>query len=235
MAVITSISVLFASLVSLTISNLHARQVETHKSLVVEVHHMRQLLTLLESPTARAVFDPERLGKAMQLVKQHKEVLFSSRYSTYYERKNNAHPYIESVLPKLMKWTNEETLWQERKKKTKKRNPDDPSIWSSDSTETIGMILAQIQLVVHRIMSERGKRWTALQTAPFPSVHYYTLTLLALSIVVSFLVATAQAEAIFLRGMPVRVLWSVLITSFAALGCVCFDLAKPFGGAYHVL
>lgn len=74
----------------------------------------------------------------------------------------------------------------------------------------------------------------ALQTATFPTVHYQTLALLAASIVISFLVATAQAESIFLRGMPVRVLWSVLITSFTALGVVCFDLAKPFGGAYHV-
>ena len=75
----------------------------------------------------------------------------------------------------------------------------------------------------------------ALQTVPFPVVHYLTLALLALSIVVSFLVATAQAEFIFLRGLPVRVLWSVLITSFTALGIVIFDLAKPFGGAYHIV
>jgi hypothetical protein len=32
----------------------------------------------------------------------------------------------------------------------------------------------------------------------------------------------------------VRILWSLLTTSFLALGLVCFDLAQPFGGAYHI-
>jgi Protein of unknown function (DUF4239) len=199
--------------------------------LVVEVHHLRQLIALLESPTVAAVIDPDRLALAMHLVKKHKDVLFSLRYSTYSERKSNAHPYIESVLPLLLQWSNEQALWQEMKKQ--ERRPSYNAV--AQYPETAGIIISQVQVTLHRIMSERGKRWTALQTAPFPKVHYQTLTLLALSIVVSFLVATAQAESIFLRGMPVRVLWSVLLTSFTALGCVCFDLAKPFGGAYHVL
>lgn len=194
------------------------------------MHHLRQLLTLLESPAAVASIDPERLQQAWLLANQHREVLFSSRYTTHSERKDNAHAYIESVLPALFQWTNEQELWH-RVSKRKRRPPDQFPY----SPATAQMIVTQIQQIVHRLMSERGKRWMALQTAPFPKVHYQTLTLLAMSIVISFLVATAQAEFIFLRGMPVRVLWTVLITSFTALGVVCFDLAKPFGGAYHVL
>jgi Protein of unknown function (DUF4239) len=231
--VITSISVLFASLVSLTISNLHERQVDIHKSLVVEVHHLRQLLSLLESPAAAASFDGERLREALVLLKQHKDVLFSARYSTPIERKD-AHSYIESVLPALLRWSNEQELWHQLTEGGSNRRQQPPTTFQYSSS-TAQMIVSQVQLLVHRLMSERGKRWMALQTAPFPMVHYLTLALLASSIVISFLVATAQAEFIFLRGMPVRVLWSVLITSFTALGVVCFDLAKPFGGAYHVL
>lgn len=211
------------------------RQVDTHKSLVVEVHNVRRLQSLLESPAARVSFDEERLREALLLLKQHKDVLFSVRYTTHAERKNDAHAYIESVLPALLLWSNEQELWHQRSLRTGRTQEPPPLAHFQYSPHTAHMLVSQVQLLVHRLMHERGKRWMALQTAPFPTVHYLTLALLALSIVISFLVATAQAEFIFLRGMPVRVLWSVLITSFSALGVVCFDLARPFGGAYHIL
>lgn len=145
--VITSISVLFASLVSLTISNLHSRQVDTHKALVVEVHHLRQLLTLLESPAAVASFGETSLQRALLLARQHREVLFSPRYTTSAERKNNAHAYIESCLPALFQWTNEQELWREQSRR--QQTPSCPA--------TAQMLTSQIQQNVHRLMSERGK------------------------------------------------------------------------------
>jgi len=223
--VITSISVLFASLVGLTISNFHGRQVDVHRSMICEVHNLRALQALLDSPAAALSFGAEQLQEAKRLVQQHADTLFSPKFSTAAERKN-AHEYIESSLPALIQWRNEQALH---------RMEQANNLPKGFCPATALAIEDQLQTRVQNLMNERGKRWMALQTVPFPMVHYLTLTLLALSIVVSFLVATAQAEFIFLHGMPVRVLWSVLITSFTALGVVCFDLSRPFRGAYHII
>jgi len=235
--VITSISVLFASLVGLTISNFHQRQIDVHRSMVAEVHNLRALQSLLGSPAASASFPAEQLQRARALVQQHSDTLFSPKYSTAAERKN-AHAYIEAGIPALVLWCNDQVLHRQRMDEggdddnslRQRRDQNEPLYRTAATAEAIE---AQVRTLAQNLMNERGRRWMALQTAPFPMVHFLTLTLLALSIVVSFLVATAQAEFIFLRGLPVRLLWSVLITSFTALGVVVFDLARPFRGAYH--
>jgi hypothetical protein len=95
--------------------------------------------------------------------------------------------------------------------------------------------LSQLQSLTHRVLQERSNRWLAMRALQFPTVHYVTLSLLALSIGVAFLVATDGAEFIFLHGLPVRILWSLLVTSFTALAVLCYDLSRPFGGAYRVV
>lgn len=230
---ITSISVLFASLVGLTISNFHKRQIDVHRSIVAEVHNFRALQSLLESPAAVLSFGSEQLEIAKALVQQHADTLFSPKYSTAAERRN-AHECIESCLPALIQWRNEQALHRMERQQQQQRGRGRDNKKQNFCSATAQSIEAQLEMRVENLMKERGRRWMALQTGPFPMVHYLTLTLLALSIVVSFLVATAQAEFIFVTGLPVRVLWSVLITSFTALGVVCFDLARPFRGAYHI-
>lgn len=207
--VITSISVLFASLVGLTVSNLHSRQVDIHKSLIMEVHYLRELQQLVHHSLQHHPDQP----RIEACVEEHIQLLLSRRYATVKNSSSSsrrtddnntdtaddccAHTYIESSLPALL-------------------------------------FYPELASLARNIMHQRAERWMALQTAPFPMAHYATLTVLALSIVISFLVATAQAEFIFLTGLPVRLLWSVLMTSFTALGVVCLDLAQPFDGFYHI-
>jgi len=95
-------------------------------------------------------------------------------------------------------------------------------------------LISRVQRCVDQILKQRSYRWLALRALHFPPIHYITLALLATGIAISFLVATDEAEFIFLRGLPVRILWTVLCTSFCALATLCFDLSRPFGGAYRV-
>jgi Protein of unknown function (DUF4239) len=234
--VITSVSLLFASLIGLTISHHHARQVDIHKTLILEVHKLRGLLSLLNSAAAAAAFPPERLLVAQDLVQQHTNTLFSAKFSSSTEREH-AHSYIESCLPALLDWCiADELFWTQQHHHSNDRRIKFHRDRSSSAAFplTSERILLLVYELTQGLLDERGKRWMALQTVPFPAVHYLTLGVLAFSIMIAFLVATAQAEFIFLHGLPVRVLWSVLITSFTALGVVCYDLASPFGGAYHV-
>ena len=93
-AVITSVSLLFASLVGLTISNLHARQVEIHKTLILEVHYLRILQHYLP-----------RLPAAMntlvqQCLSQHTALLLSRPYAN--RTPGDPHTYIASSLLPLI-------------------------------------------------------------------------------------------------------------------------------------
>jgi hypothetical protein len=213
--VITSISVLFATLVSVTISNLHSRQVDIRKSFLLEVQNIRRLQQLLETtPAVR-----KRAPLAKDYLRQHSDNLVrESRgdLTTGFGGDGDPHLFIESTLPALLSWSH--------------------LAISKLSTEARDSqyVLMQIQDMTYSLLQERARRWLALEAMHFPAVHYLTLSLLALSIGISFLVATDQAGFIFLYGLPVKILWSVLAGSFAALGVLCFDLSRPFGGAYQV-
>ena len=128
------------------------------------------------------------------------------------------HLFIESSLPALLTWTN--VAFNKLSLKAR--------------TGGTGRSLEKIQDMTYQLLIERSNRWLALEAMHFPAVHYLTLSTLALSIGISFLVATDQAGFIFLQGLPVKILWTVLAGSLAALGVLCYDLSRPFGGAYHV-
>ena len=181
--VITSISVLFASLVSTTIANLHERQVTIQQSLIREVHRQRLLKTLLNSSFAKACLSSTQQGQASALVQQHSGVLFSDKYSKAAER-TDAHLYIESSLLELLQWCHSLRTSQALITRT-----------SHHSVSPISLI-SEVESLSINIMEERANRWMALAAVHFPTAHYLTLTLLAVSIVISFLVATAQAEVL---------------------------------------
>jgi hypothetical protein len=216
--VITSISVLFATLVSLTISNLYSRQIDIRKSFLLEVQNIRRLQQLLETtPAVR-----KRAPPAKEYLRQHSDNLLRESRGDLTtaggggDGDGDPHIFIESTLPALLSWSH--------------------LAISKLSTEARDSqyVLMQIQDMTYSLLQERARRWLALEAMHFPAAHYLTLSLLALSIGISFLVATDQAGFIFLYGLPVKILWSVLAGSFAALGVLCFDLSQPFGGAYHV-
>jgi len=213
--VITSVSVLFATLVSMTVSNLHNRQVEIRRSLVSEVRATRQLQHMLSSPAANSCLAADLRIEALSYVDRHGQNLLSESQSE--DRHEDSCVYIASCLLSLLDWYNQLCCTKEYSK-------------------SIGMqsILSQVQTLTNRILEERSNRWLAMSAMHFPTVHYFTLFVLATSIGIAFLVATDEAEFIFLRGLPVRILWTVLISSFSALGVVCYDLANAFAGAYHV-
>jgi hypothetical protein len=96
----------------------------------------------------------------------------------------------------------------------------------------VNPLLAMAHDTVTRIQHARCDRWMSLRTK-FPAMHYVTLSLLALAICISFLVATDQSLIIF-ESLQVRILWTILIGSFMSLAVVCYDLSSPFVGAYQV-
>lgn len=235
--VITSISVLFASLVSTTISTLHARQVTIQKSLTWEVHQLRLLKSLVVSRVAQVCLSDSQQNMAQSLVQKYSDTLFSDKYSTPAER-SDPHLYMESVLPDILEWCDSVMAEFYDITPSSRQSLLFGYQLSRHTPISPESLIHEIQDLTHGILQERANRWLALLAIHFPKEHYFTLTFLATSICVSFLVATAQAGVLFReRGggiLSVRILWSVLITTFSALAVLCYDLSTPFFGAYLV-
>ena len=81
-----------------------------------------------------------------------------------------------------------------------------------------------------RLRNERSIRISALQST-YPMLHYVILALLAGSICTVFLMETNQDLLLFLSAIQLRVLWSMLIGTFSALGVVNYDMIDPFSGS----
>jgi hypothetical protein len=217
--VVTSISVLFATLISVTVSSLHSRQQDVQVSLINEIQALRQLQALLSSPLHHNFLSAAERHVADEQV-DLLGVCVSTEARTTQRRphKTNHHEYIDSQSAQLLTFCDEIELSY----LVKPRGRHDPR-----------MLLGRIRETVASVRTERKNRWVAV-TSQFPAVHYFTLGLLVVSILLSFLVTTDEAEFIFLKGLQVRILWSVLVTCFSSLAVVCGDLADVYSGNYAV-
>ena len=219
--VVTSISVLFATLMSVTISTLHSRQQDVQVSLINEIEALRNLQTLVSSPLYyRYLTEEEKLTMAERMEVLRNVVTEESVSEHSRPQKHlNPHEYIELQSDYLLVACDQiELHWLANPKRRENPNP----------------LLTKIRELVQYVRTERKNRWIAVTSMHFPIAHYLTLGLLVVSILIAFLVATDEADFLFLQGLQVRVLWSVLVTCFSSLAVVCADLADAYSGAYAV-
>ncbi|GKY97609.1 hypothetical protein MPSEU_000719300 [Mayamaea pseudoterrestris] len=216
--VITSISVLFGTLVSVTVATLHSRQFDIQKSLIIEMQTLRQLQFLLNSKSVSTVLESTVRLWAIGCVSQHSRQFLLDHYDNDTERSDtDPHARIESNLITLLNGCN------------------DLLLSDKDFDARMRLVISATRDLALKLIKQRTNRWLALKALKFPAVHYMTLSLLALGISISFLVATDEADFIFLHGLPVKILWTILMSSFAALAVVLNDLTRPFGGSYRVV
>jgi hypothetical protein len=245
--VITSVSILFATLSSMTISSLYERQIVIRKCYALELRSLRLLHMGIQAiPSELEV--ARRMGE--DLLVQYTQQLFQEsrggggsgptrNNDLYYEKETvvEEQGFLrdssgDGHLMALLNWSNDLLLPQ--------RPPDSSSNSSSNNKSTKkthpsppppAAIVGQIQSVLSTLLSQRHLRSLALSTV-FPIVHWLTLTFLAAAIGISFLVATDQQDFIFLHGFPIRILWGVLMGSFTSLAILCYDLYSIYDGAY---
>jgi hypothetical protein len=198
--VITSISVLFATLISTTVSALHERQMQIRNLFTKQIDELRLLQVILMQV-------PETLS---QEAKQH-----THEYAERLVRDQRGEQISQALDGSLRELF---LLLQK-------------SMTTTGKGSTSPLLIMAYDTVI-RIQHARCNRWMSLQTK-FPAMHYVTLSLLAMAICISFLVATDQSLLIF-ESLQVRILWTILIGSFTSLAVVCYDLSSPFIGAYQV-
>jgi hypothetical protein len=252
--VVPSLALLFATLVNNTINTLRQRQLQIRTSLNTEANDLRVLAIILDSL-------PIELNK----VKNHlREYLIQYASRVIAESKPGLsidhHMYIGSMDMELNGFLR---MWNglsmgsygtmfidtmlPASNYTVDQNKFDTyqhqlSI-TSDQRRNIApflspYIFSETYDALTRLRKERSIRVSALQST-YPFLHYVILALLAASICTVFLMETNQDLLLFLSAIQLRVLWSMLIGTFTALGVVNYDLVDPFRGSceysMHVL
>lgn len=243
--VVTSISVLFATLISVTISTLHSRQQDVQLSLINEVEALQSLETTLGSPVyATCTTDMEKLALASSVEELRTAITTeSTQQDARPQRQSDPHEYIALQSDQL--WNlcdcmeaDYVALMSSSQSSPRHRNRGGKQQQQLLVVESLRSdprpLLDKIRTLIKAVRSERKARWIAVTSMHFPMAHYLTLSLLVVSILIAFLVTTDEADFIFLQGLQVRILWSVLVTCFSSLAVVCVDLSDAFSGAYAV-
>lgn len=89
--------------------------------------------------------------------------------------------------------------------------------------------VSSAQTALVNLNTLRSDRLASLLSG-FPVVHWMILALLSSSIVLLFLIDSNQDVLQYLNSLQLRLLFAILLATFAATGLLCLDLADPFRG-----
>lgn len=209
--VLPAIAILFATLISNTVTTLRQRQQDIRTTLNIEAGEIRVLQAMVDS------FPPE--GDA-----QDKCRAYLIQYVTR---------IIEESRPNVEMNTLEFTGSMDSEMNGFLAELNSLSSDSVNGVSPSPQILSESYGAVTRLNAERSTRISALQTT-YPVLHYSILTALALSICVAFLMESNQELLIFLNAIQLKILWTMLIGTFSALAVVCYDLNDAFRGSYQI-
>mmetsp|Transcript_19700 Transcript_19700/g.29229 ORF Transcript_19700/g.29229 Transcript_19700/m.29229 type:complete len:418 (-) Transcript_19700:39-1292(-) len=202
--VISSIAILFGTLISETITTLRQRQQDIRTAIHQEAGELRVLQAMVDSfpnqnhqQRARSYliqYCSRLISECQPGVQEHNEKMVDSEMSGFLYQLNemNAH-----------------------------------------CPQTSDALLAECYMAVSRLNSERSQRISSIQST-FPKLHFAILTVLALTICFAYLLETNQDINIFLNAVKLRLLWAMLVGVFSALAVVCYDLGDPFSGNYQI-
>jgi hypothetical protein len=202
--VLSSIGLLFATLVATTIGNLYNRQTQLRSSFIRELEDLRRLGFLLESlPNPyRRQGQAELKSYCDYLLNAIKEGTFSAE--TYRQNELTVNG-VFLLLNEIAK-----------------------SAETNDSVVVPGAVLSEAYELVRRLGDHRTTR-RALLESEFPPLHYFNLICLGSSICLIFLIETDGDLIFFLAGFQLRILWSMLIGTFAMIDEVVQVAQVPAG------
>lgn len=207
--VVSTISLLFAIQIGLTISKLWQRKNDIQLCITLEASKLMMLRNLLlDFPSTNATKE-----KCTFYLLQYTSRLISECHET-----------VNIGLPDISTTDSELIGCMEELNKAASASP---------SSGYCTLLLDQSMAAVDSLGQSRSRRISALQST-FPLLHYVLLGTLAMSICFAFLMETDQDILVFLNAIQLRLLWTMLVATFSALGLVCYDLGHPFRGFYQI-
>ncbi|KAL9187986.1 hypothetical protein ACHAXT_006364 [Thalassiosira profunda] len=247
--VVPSIALLFATMTANTINTLRQRQQQIRTSLNTEANDLRMLATMVDSLPSELRDVKNHLRE--YLIQYASRVIAESRpgltvvaeFIGSMDSETNGFlgvwnklsmstygtMYVDTMLPASSNYTVGQSYFDPYQRQLRltqnERQHVAPFLSPYIFTETYDALT--------RLRHERSVRLSALQST-YPPLHYVILTLLGGSICMVFLMETNQDLLLFLSAIQLRILWSMLIGTFSALGVVNYDMRDPFRGNYNV-
>jgi len=225
--VVPSVSILFATLVSSTVTTLRTRQLDIRTSLNKEANNIRMLQSMIDS----FPIEEDEVTSPVP----------SSPTLSEYQDKCRAYltQYVVRLIAESQDGVNINTLEytgsvdSEMNALTVLLNELSHKSHSAQLMQSSPSLLSEAYNAVSKLNEDRSIRISALQST-FPPLHYLLIALLGSAIMLTFLIESAEAPNLFLNEVQLQLLWTILIGTFSALGTVLYDLSDPFRGSYQI-
>ena len=217
------ISILFGTLVSMTIGNLYQRQATMSRTLA----DMLDAIRLAELHAEW--FPPHHRQQAEDLLDSFSYAVFAQA-----EQGVMAPETLRERLELGQFVTLLHTMSREEQKQQQQQQQQQLKPLSSPSYDPVpGPVLVEAYNTINRIIQLRCNLISTYEMR-LPIWHYGNLTILALAICTTFLVLTDKTALQFLGGFQLRLCWSMLVGTFAMLAVVIYDLNTPLSGVFQV-
>jgi len=220
--VVPSISILFATLISNTVATLRQRQLDVRTTLNTEAGDIRALVSMVDSFPLPSFSDYQDRCRSYLL--QYTTRIIAESQSGVKINSLDFTGSLDSEMNGFLSQLNEMNSFEYEEQDCHIGAPA-TNIPPHISNECYGALT--------RLNSLRSTRISALQST-FPPLHYAILLMLAGSICITFLIESNQELLYFLNAVQLKILWTMLIGTFSALGVVCYDLSDPFRGSYEI-
>lgn len=191
---LVAVGLLLATLVSMTISSLHERQIVVRASILQEVEDLRFLRQLL-------LGFPTHLQPLIQ------------RHADRYTRE-----LFRNVMSKM---TDPRAVMQDTALKNVLLELNTHVV--DEASGVPPELVSQFYGTIASIKMQRSQRINA-QASFFPATHYLLLGLLASSIGLAFLLEGNEEVFFFLDEWELAVCWAIINGTFSSLGVVLYDL-----------
>lgn len=206
-----AVSILFGTLVSMTIQTLYDRQTRLHTNYISTVEEVRELYVMIQ--TFPEPYKSEGQTCLSSFLDETLDDLFSS---------NHHHHHHQVTPPQII-----------RKKQTTRLLQLLNRLSDDDKDQTPSYI-GQVYSGVQRLTELRSDLLATLQTV-FAPAHYINIVILAATLLFVFLLETDQTTLQFLLGFQLSICWALLVGTFSTLSAVIFDLSSPFTGMFSIM
>ena len=207
-----SISILFGTLVGLTVSTLHSRQRDIHKHLIGISEELRELELYVDG-------FPEPYKAKCQLYLEH--------FSKYFiDDLQSGDIRMSAALGE----TKAGSLHRERELSTMTLELNELSQEDYCPQRLVGLAYDSL----YRLKGLRVELISSL-TSTFSSAHYLNMSILASMLLFIFLLETDNSAMQFLLEFQLSICWGLLVGAYSLLAVVVFDLTTPFTGTLDVL
>jgi Protein of unknown function (DUF4239) len=216
-----AVSILFGTLVSMTIQTLYQRQTTLHSNYVSTVEEVRELFVMMQTFP-----EPYKSEGQAWLSRFLDETLEDLVVSNNNNNNNNNHPE-KGTSP-----TTTTTTTTIHKKQTTRLLQLLNRL--SQDKDHCPPYIGQVYSGVNRLKELRSEFLATLQTV-FAPAHYINIVILAATLLFVFLLETDQTTLQFLLGFQLSICWALLVGTFSMLSAVIYDLASPFTGIFSIM